>query len=449
MDLKRKAMDLLHEWKERSQGRSAMLIEGARRVGKSYLARKFAAAEYRSFIYIDLGEMGDELREIFADTSDLTLFFMKLEAYSGETLYKRESLIVFDEVQLFPKARQLIKYLVADGRYDYLETGSLLSIRQNVENILIPSEEEAIRLNPLDFEEFLWALKQEPLAAFIRTCFEKMTPLGAALHRKAMNYLRLYMMTGGMPQAVNAYLEEQALTGAQAVKSQILRLYRNDISKFARGYEARTRAVFDLIPSELSRHEKRFKLSHLSSSARSRDYEDAFMWLADGGIALLCMNSTDPSLGLNLNLERQTLKCYAADTGLLISQAIADGTLLEENVLKAVMIGDVGINEGMLAENLVAQMLNASGHRLFFYSKGKGSDGADKPLEIDFLIRRDRRICPVEVKSSARLTHASLDEFRRHFREHLGQAYLICRKDLEYRAKEDLLILPFYMTFCL
>ncbi len=447
MELKRKAFDKLEEWKNRSNGKTALLIKGARRVGKTWLARQFGKTHYESCLYVDFANMDKDLIEIFEDASHLDFFFIRLQAYFGVQLVRRKSLVIFDEVQLFPKARQLIKYLVADGRFDYIETGSLIGLRQNVENIVIPSEEESIELNPLDFEEFLWANDELALGDFIRDSFENERALGEALHRKALNLFRLYLLIGGMPQSVTAYLESGELEASEIAKRNILELYRNDVSKFAKGYEHKVIAIFDDIPSQLSRHEKRFKLSSLTKKARLRDYEDSFVWLSEAKITNLCFNATDPTVGLTLNVDRTTLKCYLADTGLLMTQAVNSGTLLKEEVLKALSYGKLEINEGMILENAVAQMLCASGHKLYFYSRAANREKKTSAIEIDFLIRREKKICPIEVKSSPRVCHASLDLFVKRFSSRLGTRYVLYTKDL-YRDKE-ILYLPAYMAYLL
>lgn len=444
MELKRKAYEKLLQWKIESQGSCAMLIEGARRVGKSYLAQTFAKREYGSYIYIDFSDVRKEIMDVFENEShDLDLFFLKLEAFYGVKLKKRESCIIFDEVQMYPRARQMIKHLVADGRFDYIETGSLISIKQNVENIIIPSEEDAMQLNPLDFEEFLLSFEEEALVQYIRKCFEEKKPLGDLLHRKALNYFRQYLMVGGMPQAVLKYHDGKNLSEVNQVKQRILRLYRQDIAKFAKGYESKVLAIFDEIPSQLTKHEKKFTLASLNKNARFREYEDAFMWMSESKIVNHCFRSTEPNVGINLNTERTTLKCYMADTGLLITHAIEDGTFLEEEVLKAVMFDRVGINEGMLLENVVAQLLVASGHKLFFYSKVDKEDFHNN-IEIDFLIRDQKKICPLEVKSGDYKKHTSLDRFGTKFLEKVGKKYIIYLKDLA--TDKDTICIPVYMT---
>ncbi len=447
MDFNRKAYDRLLNWKMQSNGESAMLIEGARRVGKSYLSKRFAQKEYKTYIYLDFANIENEIIDLFEnEMTNLDIFFMKLQTFYGVKLVERDSCIIFDEVQRYPRARQMIKYLVADGRYDYIETGSLISIKQNVQDIVIPSEEEAIQLNPLDFEEFLDAMGEQVVASYIRECFEKKMPLGAALHRKAMNLFRIYMIVGGMPQAVEKYCTTKNLEDVHRVQQRILKLYREDISKFARGYESKVLAIFDEIPSQLTKHEKKFSLASLNKNARFREYEDSFMWLSESKIVNHCFNSTEPTLGINLNVDRLTLKCYMADTGLLVAQSIEDGTVLEEEVLKAIMFDRVGINEGMFVENIVSQMLVASGHKLFFYSKVDKEDYHNN-IEIDFLIRDKKKICPVEVKSGDYRKHTSIDRFTGKYSDKVGCSYIICMKDLT--KDENAIAIPVYMTYCL
>lgn len=446
MDIYRKAYEKLLDWKKTS-GETAMLIEGARRVGKSYLVKKFAAKEYKSYIYIDFANVSSEITELFEkEAYQLDIFFLKLEAFYGVTLEKRKSCIIFDEVQMYPKARQMIKYLVADGRYDYIETGSLVSIKQNVERIVIPSEEERIQLNPLDFDEFLIALGEEKIVKYIQQCYRKLVPMGEALHRKAMNLFRIYMIVGGMPQAVNKYCETKNLSEVNRVKQRIVKLYRDDVSKFAKGYESKVLSIFDEIPEQLMKHEKKFKLSSISKNARYREYEDAFMWLSESKVVNNCFNSTDPNIGIRLNTDRTTMKCYMADTGLLITSAIDDGTILEEEVLKAIMFDRIGINEGMFLENVTAQLLVAGGHKLFFYSRVDKQEFRNN-IEIDFLVRQKKRICPVEVKSGEFRKHTSLDRFADKFKGKIGDKYIVYTKDL--KKDENVICIPVYMALYL
>ncbi|MDR2698342.1 MAG: AAA family ATPase [Candidatus Methanoplasma sp.] len=447
MHLRRKAYDALLEWKERSRGRTAILIDGARRVGKSYLAEEFGKKEYRSFITINFAHTTPTIKDIFEnDLMDLDLFFSKLSVLNGVVLYKRESLIIFDEVQRFPKARELIKFLVADGRYDFIETGSLISIKHNNQEIVIPSEEEHLYLHPLDFEEFLWALGDETTAPFIRDRFEKLEPLGNAVHRKIMNSFRQYVLVGGLPQVVAAYAESKDFAAADRAKKMILNLYRQDISKFAKGYEMKVTAVFDQIPAQLSKKEKKFNITSLSKDSRTRTYEDSFMWLADGMVINQCFNATDPTVGLSMYLDSSSQKCYMADTGLLVTHALSDNDYTDNYFYRSVLLDKLNINEGMLMENVAAQMLRARGHRLFFYSRSNNADRAND-IEIDFLIKRSNKICPVEVKSSSYVRHSSLDKFIGKFGGRIGQPYILHTKDLSLR--DNMVCIPLYMAICL
>ena len=447
MDLHRKAYSRLLQWKEQSNGTSAMLIEGARRVGKSYLARRFAEQEYTSYLYLDFSNIEKEVLDLFEnEMNPLDIFFLKLQSFYAVNLKERKSCIIFDEVQMYPRARQMIKHLVADGRYDYIETGSLVSIKQNVQDILIPSEEEAMQLNPLDFEEFLFALNEEMLVQYIQTCFTNRRPLGDALHRKAMNLFRVYMIVGGMPQAVEKYCETKNLIDVNYIKQRILKLYRDDIAKFAKGYEAKVLSIFDQIPEQLTKHEKKFSLASLGKTARYREYEDSFIWLSESKVVNHCYNSTDPNVGINLNTDRLTMKCYMADTGLLITQAIDDGTVIEEEVLKAIMFDKVGINEGMFLENVVSQLLVAAGQKLFFYSRTDKNDFHNN-IEIDFLIRKKKKISIVEVKSGEYRKHTSLDRFSQKFSDKVGDKYIIYTKDL--KKEKDIVCIPAYMVYYL
>ena len=447
--MKRKIYNSLLEWKQSENGRTAMLIDGARRVGKSYIAKEFAQAEYKSSIIIDFNIAPKEITDLFLNyLHDLDTFFMYLSNFYQVKLYERESLIIFDEVQLFPKARSAIKYLVADGRYDYLETGSLMSIKKNVSTILIPSEERHLRMYPLDFEEFLWAMDNDMLMDFIRQCFERKKPLGQALHRKAMDYFRQYMIVGGMPQAVSEYIKTRDFDRVDRVKRDILELYRADIVKHAEGYKMKVAQIFDDIPAQLQKHETSFKLSSLKKEARMRDYEDALFWLQDAMIANICYNSTAPNLGLKLNQDRLTLKCYMADTGLLISHAFDENGLVSEAIYKKLLFDKLEVNTGMIIENIVAQMLVASGHKLYFYSNPARDDVSSR-MEIDFLIAKSKisnrhNISPLEVKSSKNYTLTSLKKFMVKYHEQLHVPYVLHPADL--KEENGITYLPLYMT---
>lgn len=447
--MRRKIYTELLKWKEEEAGRTALLIDGARRVGKSYIVENFAKQEYKSYIIIDFNRVNQEVTELFENyLNDLDLFFMYLSNYYNVKLYERDTLIIFDEVQLFPRARAAIKYLVADGRYDYIETGSLMSIKKNVKDIAIPSEERHLRMYPLDFEEFLWALDNESLMDFIKVFFEKKKPLGAALHRKAMDYFRQYMIVGGMPQAVERYVETKDFERVDRVKRDILELYRADIVKHAQGYEMKVEQIFDDIPAQLQKHDKKFKLSSLKKEARFRDYEDAIFWLSDAMIVNVCYNSTAPNIGLKLNMDRVTMKCYMADTGLLISHAFDENGIVSEEIYKKLLFDKLEVNKGMIMENIVAQMLVASGHKLYFYNN-PSRDDASLRMEIDFLIAKSKitskhNISPIEVKSGGKYTLTSLKKCREKYTEQLDTLYVLHKNDL--KVEEGIVYLPLYMT---
>ena len=363
--LKRKMLDKLIAWKQKAGGREALLIEGARRVGKSTIVEEFGRTQYKSYILIDFTRLPRDVRDIFENQrDDFDTFFMLLSAYYRKRLYERESLIIFDEVQRYPAARELIKYLVADGRYDYVETGSLISIKRNVANIVIPSEERKMDMGPLDFEEFCWAMGEELLAETIRKSFERLVPLPDALHKRAMRLWREYLLVGGMPQAVADYVEQRDFGEVDLIKRGILQLYSDDIGKFANGDAGRVRGIFAQIPGQLSKHEKRFTLASVDKGARSREYDSAFFWLEDARLVNLCRNSTDPLVGLGLHEDNDSFKCYMADTGLLVSQAFADRETTPDDVYRDILFDKLSLNEGMLVENAVAQQFRANGRKL-------------------------------------------------------------------------------------
>ena len=448
MKLKRKVYDNLLSWKK-DNGKTALLIEGARRVGKSTVVEEFAKNEYKSYVLIDFSIASDEIKSLFKKyASNLNDLFFFLTSITGVTLYERQSLIIFDEVQLFPPARQLIKHLVKDNRYDYIETGSLLSIKRNVENILIPSEERAIKMHPLDFEEFCSALGREDIITIIRSHFDNLKPLGE-IHSTIMKLFRQYILIGGMPQAVVEYLKTNDYTKVDRIKKDILKLYRNDIAKYAKGYEHKVLSIFDEIPSQLTKHEKKFMLSSLSKDARFRDYEDAFTWLDEAMITNTCFNASDPNFGLSLNSDRLTLKIYMADTGLLLSHAFSENNEMHQEVAKAIVQDRLEVNNGMIFENIVAQMLTALNKKLYFYSRADNQDRSNT-MEIDFLIidkTKPTKISPVEVKSGKNYTTSSLNKFSLKFHAKLGKKYLIHTKDLF--QKDGITYIPVYMTMFL
>jgi len=447
--MKRKIYNELINWKNTELGRTALLIDGARRVGKSYIAEEFAKNEYKSYIMIDFNRASEDIKDLFANyLEDLDMLFMYLSNFYNVKLYERETLFILDEVQLCPKARAALKYLIADGRYDYLETGSLMTIKKNVKDILIPSEERHIKMYPLDFEEFLWALDCESFMEQIKTCFEKKQTMGQAFHRKAMDYFRQYLIVGGMPQAVAEYIDTKDFDRVDRIKRDILELYRADIIKHAGRYEMKVEQIFDDIPAQLQKHDKKFKLSSLKKEARFRDYEDAMFWLHDAMIVNMCYNSTAPSIGLKLNMDRMKLKCYMADTGLLISHAFDKNSIVSEEIYKKLLFDKLEVNKGMIVENIVAQMLIAGGHKLYFYSNSSRDDVTAR-MEIDFLIAKNKignrhNISPIEVKSSKNYTLTSLKKFKNKFSQQLHVAYVLHASD--FKEKDGITYLPLYMT---
>ncbi len=452
--MKRKIYDSLLSWKNASRGRTALLVQGARRVGKSYIVKEFAEKEYKSYILIDFNKGDDDLKDLFNHyLNDLDTFFLKLKTYFNVPLFERESLIIFDEVQLFPRARSAIKYFVEDGRYDYIETGSLISIREHVKDILIPSEEDSINMYPMDYEEFLTAGGYDQIIPLIRTLFEKKQPLGQALHRKVMDLFRQYLIVGGMPQAVDEYFNksDRDFAAVDMEKRRILALYREDIRKHSGRYAIKTESVFDEIPSQLKKQNRHFKLSSIQKGASFDDYHDAVFWLTDAMIINPCFNTTEPNIGLNLNRERTLMKCYLSDTGLLISHTFDEKKIMSEEIYKKILFDKLEVNLGMVMENAVAQMLTSAGHKLYFYANSSHDDASSR-MEIDFLTAKSRissrhNISPLEVKSGKNYTLSSLNKFRKKYSEVLHIPYVIHTED--YREDDGIVYLPVYMTYLL
>lgn len=452
--MRRKIYDSLLSWKDTNKGRTALLVQGARRVGKSYIVKEFAEKKYKSYILIDFNKADDELKDLFNHyLNDLDTFFLKLRTYFNVPLFERESLIIFDEVQLFPRARSAIKYFVEDGRYDYIETGSLISIREHVKDILIPSEEDSINMYPMDFEEFLAAGGYDQIIPLIRTLFEKKQPLGQALHRKVMDLFRQYLIVGGMPQAVDEYFNksDRDFAAVDREKRRILSLYREDIRKHSGGYAIKTESVFDEIPSQLKNQNRHFKLSSIEKGASFNDYHDAVFWLTDSMIINPCFNTTEPNIGLNLNRERTLMKCYLSDTGLLISHIFDEKKIMSEEIYKKILFDKLEVNLGMVMENVVAQMLTSAGHKLYFYANSSRDDASSR-MEIDFLTAKSRigsrhNISPLEVKSGKNYTLSSLNKFRKKYSEVLHTPYVIHTED--YREDNGIVYLPVYMTHLL
>ena len=447
--MKRKIYSELLKWKHTAAGKTAILLDGARRVGKSYIAEEFAKAEYASYLIVDFAHVPDKVKRYFREyLTDLDTFFLMLEGVYGVKLVKGNSLIIFDEVQRFPKAREAIKYLVKDGRYHYLETGSLISINRNVRNIVIPSEERHLKMFPMDFEEFLWAMGRETLMPIIERSFREQYPIGTEMNALIVDLFRQYVVVGGMPQAVETFVSTHDLAAVDQVKRDILALYRADIYKFAGKSKAKVLAVWDDIPAQLSQHEKKYTLADVDERGRMRDFDATFEWLKNAMIVNVCYNSTDPNVGLKMNMERTTLKCYMADTGLLVSHAFNENELAAKEVHKRILTDDIELNEGMLIENVVAQMLRAAGHHLYFHSESNRED-KDSRMEIDFLIAKSRterkgNISPIEVKSGKRLSHSSLDKFMRKFSRYVNRPYILYWRD--FKESEGIIYLPLYMA---
>ncbi len=449
MILKRKIYDKLISWKNNKK-KSALLIEGARRIGKSTIAKKFGEENYRTYIIIDFAKANKSIKDNFIENLDnLDVFFQNISLEYNTKLYINESLIIFDEIQKFPKAREAIKYLVEDSRYDFIETGSLISIKENVENIVIPSEEYKLKMYPLDFEEFLWAMGEDILIEYIKKCVDSLVPLENQFHKKAMRLFNEYMLVGGMPQSVVAYIENNKdFDAADREKRLILSLYKDDISKANKKYKLKVNALFENIPGYLSTHEKEVTLSNFSETNRFNNYTDSFFWLEDSMICNNCYKCNDPHVGFALNKNESKVKCYMGDTGLLVSHAFSDSELKTNNLYKDIINGRLSLNKGMLYENVIAQMIVSSGRKLYFYTQ-YSTDKKRNDIEIDFLISNDIKthfkVNPIEVKSSKNYTNISYDSFRKKFGKNIDKGYIVHPKQLvvnnnEYRV-------PPYMFF--
>lgn len=443
---RRKMYDILKEWKLNDRGRHAVLLEGARRVGKSTVVGEFARNEYKSCIIIDFHEHPKRIEglvENYAD--DLDGFFTRLQLLTGTELHERDSLIVFDEVQEFPRAREMIKQLVQDGRYDYIETGSLIGLRSNVKGIMIPSEEMHIRMHPMDFEEFLWACGDRVTMKYVRDRFNKMEPMGREEHEAVMGRYRTYMAVGGMPQAVSAYLETKSLIAADREKRIILGLYAYDVAKFPGNLGTKASAVIRSLPSQLMRRKKVFSPSAVKKGGRNRDYERAVEWLADAQLVNPCFENSDPTVEASMGSDSARYKPYFLDTGLLVTLAFGKDREALEMTYDALLSGKLSINGGMFFENMVAQELVARGCDLNFCEFRAGDSST--VYEVDFVIPGITRIVPIEVKSSVSPRHMSLDIFREKYRSRIGRSAVIHPADL--RVEDGIVYLPIYMTMLL
>lgn len=437
---KRKIYSKLLDWKRKSQGKTALLIEGARRVGKSTVVEHFARNEYKSFILIDFSIAPKHIVDLFDDISDLNYLFLQLQLTYKTTLYIRESLIVFDEVQFCPKARQAIKHLVKDHRYDYIETGSLISIKKNTHAILIPSEERRITMFPMDFEEFLWATGDETTYDLLKDCYERSIALGQSTNRMMMRRFRLYMLIGGMPQAVDEYIKTNNLQMVDAVKRDILSLYEEDLYKLDQSGKASM--LFKAIPAQLNSNSSRFQISSILKNDRYSTLSETISEMENSHTILISHHVNDPNTGLSNNMSLSRFKIYASDTGLFVTLMFKDKEFTENSIYEKLLNDKLSSNLGYLYENVVAQMLRAKGEELFYYTFP--NELSTHNFELDFIISRDNKICPLEVKSSGYKSHKSLDVFSSKYSNRIARKYLITTKDLS--KDQDIICLPFYMV---
>lgn len=438
MYFKRKAYDKLVQWKTDYAQNYAVLLEGARRVGKSTIAEQFAKNEYRSYILIDFSNASNELKSCFDDINNLDMFFLRLQALTGVNLYKEESVVIFDEVQLFPKARQAIKHLVKDGRYHYIETGSLISIKKNVENILIPSEEMKIEVYPMDYEEFCWATNQN--FDMLKKIYDMNKSIGQEVNRKLMRDIRVYMAVGGMPQAVEAYTAGQNFSMIDQIKRQIIVLYEDDFKKI--DPSGRLFSIYHSIPAQLSKEAKRYSLSK-TLGRRKNEKDDSLIYdLIDSKTVIASYNSTDPRVSLSLTKDLSSYKLYIADTGLFVTLMFIDRPATENEIYAKLLADKLPANLGYLYENLVAQMITSTGRELYYHTWEK--KGSTHYYEIDFLISNGSKVSAIEVKSAGAGKHESLLEFRKKYSKNIKNSYIVSQKDID--KKEELKFMPVYLT---
>ncbi len=435
---KRKLYDRLLEWKHVQNGKTAILIEGARRVGKSTLVEQFAKKEYESYILIDFNEASEEVTALFNNLMNMDYIFLQLQSIYNVVLKKRKSVIIFDEVQNCPRARQAIKYLVKDGRYDYIETGSLISIKKNTKNITIPSEEERVTLYPMDYEEFRWAMGDEATIPLLRTFYDNKLPLAQA-HREAMRNFRLYLLVGGMPQAVEAYLETNNFSMVDLAKRGVIRIYQDDFQKL--DPTGRLETLFMNIPSQLSQTNNRFKPYAVLGDVDEDKLMEFLKDLEDSKTTLFAYHSNDPNVGMSLTKDISKFKIFCADTGLFVTLAFWDKDYTENVIYQKLLNDKLSTNLGYVYENMIAQMLATSGNKLFYYTWPKDET---HNYEIDFLISQGTKLQPIEVKSSGYNTHKSLDVFCEKYSHIVERRYLIYTKDL--KTDKGTILLPVYMT---
>lgn len=437
---RRKIYDKLLEWKTESDGRTALLIEGARRVGKSTVVEEFAKNEYESYILIDFSRASKAVKELFEDISDLDYLFLQLQLQYKVDLHERSSLIIFDEVQQCPLARQAIKALVADHRYDYVETGSLISIKRNVKDILIPSEERKISMYPMDHEEFLWAVGDITTIPLLKKVFDSGKPVGAQIHRKLMRDFRLYMLVGGMPQAVNEYIETNNFRKVDQIKRDILNLYEDDFKKI--DPTGKLSSLFDAIPAQLNKNASRYQVSSVLNGERAENILESIAELKDSKTVLVSYHANDPNAGMSNNKDLGKFKLFLSDTGLFTTLMFKDRDFTENIIYEKLMNDKLSANLGYLYENAVAQILTANGDALFYHTFM--NESTRRNYEIDFILARKNKVCPIEVKSSGYKTHASLDAFSRKFSDRILDKYLIYTKD--FAKDEDIFCLPIYLV---
>lgn len=443
MTFKRKIYDKFLEWKKNSDGKTALLVEGARRIGKSTIVEEFAKNEYESYILIDFTKASKEVLNLFDDISDLNYIFLRLQLIYHKELHQRKSLIIFDEVQFCPKARQAIKHLVADHRYDYMETGSLISIRKNVKDILIPSEERQVQMYPMDFEEFKWALGDTVTIKLLRESFEKYQPLGDDLNRRMMRDFRLYMLVGGMPKAVSTYIETNNMRLVDEEKRDILRLYESDFMKI--DSTGKAAMLFKSIPSQLEKNASRYQVSSVLENQRNSKVLELISEMESSRTVLVSYKSDDPNAGLTRTKDLENFKLFVCDTGLFTTMLFMDKDFTENIIYEKLLSDKLSVNLGYLYENVVAQILKANGNSLFYYTFL--DEKSRHNFEIDFLLARNNKVCPIEIKSSGYKTHASLDAFSEKYSSRILNKYLVYTKDLG--KDKDVFSIPVYMTMFL
>ena len=453
MNFERKIYKKLLDWKENWGGKYAVMIEGARRIGKSTIAEEFARNEYEDYILLDFNKESDDLKDLFVDyLDDLDNFFRRLFVLKGKTLKERKSVIIFDEVQRYPLARAAIKYLVQDGRFDYIETGSLISVKKNVKDITIPSEEMKIKMYPMDFEEFLLARGNKEATLLIREAFENKKPLGDSMHRRLMTLFREYMAVGGMPQAVCAFVEGKNFDVIDRIKNEIVNLYEDDLKKNDDNNKASY--IYKSVASQIGK--SKFILSKVDQNARFRDYGDSVAFIDESMICNVCKNVTDPGLLLELSAEENNFKIYMGDIGLLITYLARNNSLVGNEIYKSIIFDKLSDNLGMVYENVASQMLKSMGYELYFHefyiqNKVKKENDEDTirkvKYEIDFLVVKNNKLCPIEIKSSKSKKHDSFDTFKNKYKLKIQDKYVVHTKD--FCVKDGITFIPFYMLLCL